>query len=294
MVNESDKPNDSRPAADAPVRRRLTDNQLTAVISGAFAVLVAVVAGSFGLVGSVGSSETAQPSVSQVPTIRATESVSPDATPVVDGPLVAAVATVDNHCRQTWITDKSPAEIPNPSLGGIHDWVEALSAVHADSRGVTITVNATSEPQVVLRQIRAVVVGTREIPIPGTQIGIGCGEAISYRYISANLDVEPPAMTSATFGEAEDESGVSLTPIRFPYEVDTSDAESFYIEAQTSRFDVYWEIEIDWSWNGRTGTIRVDDNGQPFRVSAAGNVTARCYWSETGVKIDSFSESCDL
>ncbi|WP_405773717.1 hypothetical protein [Streptomyces sp. NBC_01538] len=32
--------------------------------------------------------------------------------------------------------------------------------------------------------------------------------------------------------------------------------------------DCRWYLELDWSSQGRVGTVRVDDAGRPFRTSA--------------------------
>ncbi|MFC4071471.1 hypothetical protein [Actinoplanes subglobosus] len=100
-----------------------------------------------------------------------------------------------------------------------------------------------------IRGIRAVVVGTRNPPLTGTEVAIGCGEPTTYQFPRSNLDVEPPTVTSEIFGAAED---LRLEPIKFPYGVSAKN-ESFQVEAVASKFDVYWEIEIEWSWNGQEG-----------------------------------------
>jgi hypothetical protein len=54
----------------------------------------------------------------------------------------------------------------------------------------------------------------------------------------------------------------------FPYEVSKTDPEVYYVTANTESHDVSWYLELDWSSGGQHGTVRIDDNGQPFRTNA--------------------------
>ena len=46
-----------------------------------------------------------------------------------------------------------------------------------------------------------------------------------------------------------------------------SDPEVFYILADARAHDVRWYLELDWSSGDRKGTVRIDDQGRPFRTS---------------------------
>jgi hypothetical protein len=72
-------------------------------------------------------------------------------------------------------------------------------------------------------------------------------------------------------------------PIVFPYVVSSTDPESFQVDASTARFQVDWWIEVEWSMQGRTGVLRVDDHGAPFRVSASSAATQTCLWDSEGI-----------
>jgi hypothetical protein len=80
------------------------------------------------------------------------------------------------------------------------------------------------------------------------------------------------------------------TPINgqrdFPYKVSESDPEVFFVTAHTSGHDVRWYLELDWSSGSRSGTVRIDDHGKPFRTSAAGKDYYG--WMLGGTKWDHF------
>ncbi|WP_342354216.1 hypothetical protein [Streptomyces inhibens] len=61
----------------------------------------------------------------------------------------------------------------------------------------------------------------------------------------------------------------------FPYKVSESDPEVFYVTAHAQAHDVSWYLELDWSSGDRHGTVRINDNGKPFRTS--GNVGRPAY-----------------
>lgn len=56
--------------------------------------------------------------------------------------------------------------------------------------------------------------------------------------------------------------------MRFPYRVSAEDPEVLLVDATTQTYDARWYLELDWSSQGRTGTIRIDDHGRPFRTSS--------------------------
>lgn len=40
------------------------------------------------------------------------------------------------------------------------------------------------------------------------------------------------------------------------------------VKARTQTCDCRWYLELGWSSQGRTGTLRIDDHGRPFRTSS--------------------------
>ncbi|MFI9819466.1 hypothetical protein ACIHFC_03160 [Streptomyces sp. NPDC052013] len=56
--------------------------------------------------------------------------------------------------------------------------------------------------------------------------------------------------------------------MRLPYRVSAKDPEVLLVTARTGTCDCRWYLELDWSSQGRTGTVRIDDHGRPFRTTA--------------------------
>lgn len=56
--------------------------------------------------------------------------------------------------------------------------------------------------------------------------------------------------------------------MRLPYQVSADDPEVLMISAETETCDCGWYLELEWSSEGRTGTVRIDDAGRPFRTTA--------------------------
>jgi hypothetical protein len=67
----------------------------------------------------------------------------------------------------------------------------------------------------------------------------------------------------------------------FPYKVSIIDAETFVVEGRATTCDCDWQIELSWAAEGKSGTLTIDDNGKPFRVSGGANVTQVCATGDT-------------
>lgn len=48
----------------------------------------------------------------------------------------------------------------------------------------------------------------------------------------------------------------------------STDVEVFHLDAHVEGHDVTWYLELEWSSGGRSGALRIDDNGKPFRTSS--------------------------
>ena len=87
-------------------------------------------------------------------------------------------------------------------------------------------------------------------------MGVGCGGGVGTKSFDIGLDSGSPTVTVKN-GQRD-----------FPYKVSESDPEVFYVNAHTTAHDVRWDLTLDWSSGARHGTVRIDDNGHPFRTSA--------------------------
>ncbi|GGT15284.1 hypothetical protein [Streptomyces purpureus] len=51
--------------------------------------------------------------------------------------------------------------------------------------------------------------------------------------------------------------------------------------ARTAGCDCRWELELEWSSEGRSGTVRINDGGRPFRTTGIRGRPTHAYDTET-------------
>ncbi|MGW3360756.1 helix-turn-helix domain-containing protein [Streptomyces bungoensis] len=180
-------------------------------------------------------------------------------------------------CGHDYVIDKEPARVPPPPVqqdAGV--WAATQGAVHGRQTMVQISVQGKSSTAVVLTALRVRVV-SRGAPVTGTAYAMdqGCGGDLTPRDFSVNLDVDRPI----AHARPGNDSGKPLPAVRFPYRVSATDPEVLLVTATTEAYACDWYLELDWSSQGRTGTVRVDDHGRPFRTSGIKGLPR--YWYGT-------------
>ncbi|MET9771757.1 helix-turn-helix domain-containing protein [Streptomyces sp. NPDC006415] len=173
-----------------------------------------------------------------------------------------------NGCDHAYLVDRAPAAVPPPPVeADAAPWAGALGAVHAGETGVRITLQGRDERAVVLESLRIRVVERRS-PAPGRvyRMSSGCGGSLTPRMFDVDLDVPRPVARSV----AGNDSGEPIEAVAFPYRVSVTDPEVFLITGRTAGCDCDWFAELSWSSGGRSGTVRIDDGGRPFRSSGVG------------------------
>ncbi|MFC8200489.1 helix-turn-helix domain-containing protein [Streptomyces sp. NPDC057298] len=292
-------------SSDVPVARR----RRTVVLAGA-AVAAAVVSaalvvnlvpggddGGKGRKGAVGAAESVDgrpqaggsaDAKSGSPSPSASRSASP--TPSVSssasraggagatrggGPAAADGATAptvavnpykwEGPCSQHYLVDRGAEQVPPPpSEPDARGWVNALGGVAAGQQMLAVTVQGTGKATVVLEDLHVRVVDkTKPLAWNDFAMGVGCGGGVETTSFGVNLDAGRPD-TSPKAGQRD-----------FPYKVSESDPEVFYIFADARTHNVSWFLELDWSSGSESGSVRVDDQGKPFRTS--GNVGRPAY-----------------
>ncbi|MGC0336917.1 helix-turn-helix domain-containing protein [Streptomyces sp. SLBN-8D4] len=181
----------------------------------------------------------------------------------------------EGSCGHDYVIDKPPSQVPPPPLvqdAGI--WAATQGAIHGRETKVQITVQGRSSTAVVLEALRVRITG-RGTPAPGTDYAMdqGCGGGITPRGFDVNLDIDRPVAHAV----AGNETGQTVPAVQFPYRVSASDPEVLLVNATTQTYDCSWYLELDWSSQGRTGTVRIDDHGRPFRTSSIKGLTRLWY-----------------
>ncbi|WP_435866808.1 helix-turn-helix domain-containing protein [Streptomyces viridosporus] len=168
-------------------------------------------------------------------------------------------------CGHDYVVAKPPGQVPPPPAPqDAGTWAATQSAVHGGETIVELSVQGTSDTAVVLTALRVRVVG-RTAPAPGNAYAMdqGCGGALTPRHFAVDLDKDRPLARAV----AGNDAGTPIPAVRLPYRVSAADPEVLRVTARTGTCDCRWYLELDWSSRGRTGTVRVDDRGRPFRTS---------------------------
>ncbi|WP_345586739.1 helix-turn-helix transcriptional regulator [Streptomyces prasinosporus] len=168
-------------------------------------------------------------------------------------------------CGHDYVIAKPPRQVPPPPAPqDAGTWAATQSAVHGGETIVALSVQGTSDTAVVLTALRVRVAGRGE-PAPGNAYAMdqGCGGALTPRYFDVDLDMDRPVARAV----AGNDAGTPVPAVRLPYRVSATDPEVLLVTARTGTCDCRWYLELDWSSRGRTGTVRVDDHGRPFRTS---------------------------
>ncbi|GGV30232.1 hypothetical protein GCM10010293_30490 [Streptomyces griseoflavus] len=183
--------------------------------------------------------------------------------------------SADSHvwaygCGHDYVVARPPGLVPPPPAPqDARTWAGTQAAVHGGETRVELSVQGTSRAAVVLTALRVRVTG-RAAPASGNAYAMdqGCGGALTPRYFDVDLDKDRPIARAV----AGNDSGTPIPAVRMPYSVSASDPEVLVVTARTARCDCRWYLELDWSSQGRTGTVRVDDRGLPFRTSGIGGL----------------------
>ncbi|MFD8007420.1 helix-turn-helix domain-containing protein [Streptomyces mirabilis] len=188
---------------------------------------------------------------------------------VADGataPLVAADPYKwEGPCSQHYLVNRKAEQVPPPpNESDARGWVTALGGVAGQEQMLALTVQGSGKATVVLEGLHVRVVG-KDAPLAWNDyaMGVGCGGGVETKSFAVDLDAGRP-VTTPKAGQRD-----------FPYKVSESDPEVFYVFADARAHDVSWYLELDWSSGARSGTVRIDDNGKPFRTS--GNVGRPAY-----------------
>ncbi|MDQ0836077.1 cytoskeletal protein RodZ [Streptomyces achromogenes] len=172
----------------------------------------------------------------------------------------------DKGCDHDYVVNKPPAQVPPPPVeqdAGV--WAATQGAVHGRHTRVQISVQGRSSTAVVLKALHVRIV-SRSTPAAGSAyaMGQGCGGDLAPRRLTVNLDADRPIARPKDGADSEH----TIPAVHFPYRVSAEDPEVLLVDATTQTYDARWYLELDWSCQGRTGTIRIDDHGRPFHTTS--------------------------
>ncbi|MEU9140426.1 helix-turn-helix domain-containing protein [Streptomyces sp. NPDC048404] len=201
-------------------------------------------------------------------------------------PAVPFTWTVNSHvweedCGHDYVIGKPPRQVPPPpSAEDAEVWANAQDAVHGGETIVRVSVRGRSSAAVVLEALHVRVVRRAAPPGDGTFVydtALGCGGGLTPQSFAVSLDAHTP-VPRAVSGSSGDET---LPARRLPYRVSVEDPEVLLVKARTKHCACDWYLDLDWSSQGRTGTIRIDDHGRPFRTAGIAGLPRYSYAEST-------------
>lgn len=194
------------------------------------------------------------------------------ASPASPPPLTVTTASHiwENGCGHTYLVARGPDRVPAPPVAqDARRWAAAQGAVHGGQMLVRLSVQGKGAEAVVLQGLHVRVV-ERGTPLPwsGYRMDEGCGGAVTPRLLAVDLDRPRPVARPVDGYDASGAEGRTIPALSFPYAVTAADPEELLVSARTAGCDCRWYLELEWSAEGRTGTVRVgDEYGRPFRTS---------------------------
>ncbi|MFF9351443.1 transcriptional regulator [Streptomyces sp. NPDC014734] len=196
-------------------------------------------------------------------------------------PVSATISSYnwDEPCGKYYVLDQKPEDVPPPPTPQVtRGWARALGGVDGKDLLLEVTVQGKSGEAVVLNGMHVREV-SRKAPLPWTaySMGEGCGSGIVPQSFDVDLDDVAPALKPVA-GQQEDKR---VPPKNFPFRVSSTDVEVFDLNVHVEGHDVSWYLELEWSSGGRTGTLRIDDGGKPFRTSAISALPQYTYRYDT-------------
>lgn len=136
--------------------------------------------------------------------------------------------------------------------------------VRSSGSTISIVLQGSSDEELILTGARTEVVA-RHRPAQGLHVVNPCGSDAPQRLFTVDLD-QSSAPLKAVPDERPDSGG---SPFRgWPYAIKRGDAEYFVVRAQSSGYDTEFRIAVSWRSGDRRGTLRLDDHGKPFRITA--------------------------
>ncbi|MFE1438115.1 helix-turn-helix domain-containing protein [Streptomyces sp. NPDC058739] len=171
------------------------------------------------------------------------------------------------ECDHDYVIDKPPGQVPPPPTPQDAEvWAVSQGAVHGRTTNLRISVQGRGNAAVVLEALHVRVVGRTTPAAPqGTAYSMyeGCGAVLIPRHFAVDLDARRPLARSRP-GNDPDRPAPAID---FPYRVSLREPEVLLLSAGTVSCTCDWFLELDWSSQGRSGTVRIDDHGRPFRTT---------------------------
>jgi hypothetical protein len=202
-------------------------------------------------------------------------------------PVTVTLAYDQNHVVNgagpcmNWMFSRPVSAIPAATDVIDETWAHRLGGVDMRVTDFKLAVQGVTTTAVQLLGFRVIDV-ERGPALRGTDVisTDGCGPAPEAGFDIA-LGRNPPVIAPVSGLDSR-----AAKKIPFPFVVSSTDIQQFQVEAVDSlspgtsscNCDVKWRLALDWSYEGKTGTTVIDDNGQPFQTFFPPPVTSWPLW----------------
>ena len=166
------------------------------------------------------------------------------------------------------IADLSPPPNEENTCVGRYEWATGQGGVVAEHQTVRVTVRRATDVPIQITGFNPVVVDAKS-PVLGSMVGCGGeGGNVPVRRIEVKLNKTKEASWEYA-GSPQDDNKA------FVFNVERDQPLVFDVDASAIDCDCAWVAEFRYKEGTEANerTIRVDNNGQPFRASAASNAT---------------------
>lgn len=200
-----------------------------------------------------------------------------DEQPSTGDPLAAA-SSLDGSCDSTgWVA-------PHQGDAPIKVVDRPPGAVAASGHSVIVTLQGLTDMKVVLQSMKAEVLN-RKPAASGVHLPGRCGGGLIPRFFAVDLSAAAPTAVPREGNHGEK----TIAPVSFPFTIVRDDVEQFIVEPSSPNEEVEWVLLVRWTAGARSGELRIDDQGTPFRTTA---ITAARKWCMTGGG-DEWRPSCE-
>ncbi|MER6613464.1 helix-turn-helix domain-containing protein [Streptomyces xantholiticus] len=226
------------------------------------------------------SSSSPAPSASRRSANPSAETGRQGAAPDGGVPLRVGISSYNwaSPCGQYYLLDRKPDGVPPPPAPQDHrSWARALGGIDAGRMHLQLTATGRTQDSVVISavHVRTVARGAA-LARPAYSMGEGCGSGVTPRTFDIDLDAGRPVVKPV----AGTDGDLTVPAKDFPYKVASNDPQVLNFDVHTEGHDVSWYLEVAWSSGDRSGTVRIDDGGRPFRVSALEGRPLYDYWPD--------------
>jgi hypothetical protein len=184
-------------------------------------------------------------------------------------------------CGQYYLFDGKPDSVPPPPPApqDRRRWAGVLGGVDAGRMHLQLTATGRTEDSVVINAVHVrTVARNAALAWNVYSMGEGCGSGVTPQTFDIDLDAAGPVAKPV----AGTDGDLTVPAKDFPYKVASNDPQVLNFDVHTEGHDVSWYLEVAWSSGDRSGSIRVDDGGKPFRTSAAEGRPMYDYWPDKG------------